>query len=58
MVDANGRVEQHGLAMEGGKYSEWVIQNMGGILDDMRNPRTCILDQPEAMAAYASSSAV
>ncbi len=51
VVDANGRVEQHGLAMEGGKYSDWVLQNMGGILDDVRNPSACILDQPQAVAA-------
>ena len=50
VVDANGRVTQHGLAMEGGKYAEWVNQNMGGILDDMRNPSICTMDQPEAMA--------
>ena len=38
VVDDNGRVQQYGLAMEGGKYSDWVLQNMGGILDDVRNP--------------------
>ena len=47
--DANGRVTQYGLAMEGGKFAEWVNQNMGTILDDMRNPSTCLMDQPEAL---------
>lgn len=51
VVDANGRVERYALAMEGGKYQLWVGQNHGSILDDMRNPSKCTLDQPEAMDA-------
>ncbi len=55
VVDANGRVTQYGLAMEGGKYAEWINQNMGSILDDMRNPVTCTLDQPRPWQAFSSS---
>ena len=51
VVDANGRVERYALAMEGGKYQLWVGQNYGSILDDMRNPSKCTLDQPEAVEA-------
>ncbi len=51
VVDANGRVERYALAMEGGKYQLWVGQNHGSILDDMRNPSKCTLDQPEAVEA-------
>ncbi len=50
VVDAGGQVTRYALAMEGGKYQEWVGQNKGSILDDMRNPSKCTLDQPEAMA--------
>jgi len=50
VVDANGRVEQYGLAMEGGKFADWVVANNGSILDDMRNPSTCTLDQPASTA--------
>lgn len=50
VVDANGRVEQYGLAMEGGKFADWVVANNGSILDDMRNPSTCTLDQPASIA--------
>lgn len=45
------RVERYALGMEAGKYQLWVGQNNGAILDDMRNPSTCTLDQPEAVAA-------
>lgn len=51
IVDASGRVDRYGLAMEGGKWSLWLNQNKGTILDDMRNPSKCTLDQPEALAA-------
>ena len=51
IVDANGRVERYGLAMEGGKYPLWILQNMGLILDDMNDPSSCQLDQPAAMDA-------
>jgi multiple sugar transport system substrate-binding protein len=37
--------------MEGGKYQLWVGQNKGMILDDLTNPSTCTLDQPEAVEA-------
>lgn len=41
----------YGLAMEGGKYQLWIGQNRGSILDDMRNPSACTMDQPEAIEA-------
>ena len=49
--DANGKVERYGLAMEGGKYGKFVGQNNGQLLDDMRNPSKCMLDQPGALDA-------
>ena len=45
------QITRYGLAMEGGKYQLWVGQNNGTIFDDIRNPSTCTLDQPEAVAA-------
>lgn len=48
IVEANGRVRQYGLAMEGGKYQLWIGQNKGGILDDLRNPSKCTLTEPAA----------
>ena len=48
--DDSGQVTRYALGMEGGKYALWVMQNKGSILDDMRNPSKCTLDQPEAMA--------
>lgn len=51
VIEANGRVQRYGLAMEGGKYQEWIGQNKGSILDDMRNPSKCTLaDEPSAQA--------
>jgi multiple sugar transport system substrate-binding protein len=50
VVEASGRVARYALGMEGGKYALWVVQNRGGILDDMRNPSKCILAEPAAMA--------
>ncbi|CAN5766672.1 sugar ABC transporter substrate-binding protein [soil metagenome] len=47
-VTNSGRVVRHGLAVEGGKYQLWVGQNKGSILDDMRNPSRCTLNDPEA----------
>jgi len=48
--EASGRVSRYGLAMEGGKYSNFVVSNGGLILDDMFNPTQCTLSQPEAVA--------
>ncbi|MBI1279415.1 MAG: extracellular solute-binding protein [Anaerolineaceae bacterium] len=48
--DASGRVSRYGLAMEGGKYFDWVGGNGGHILDDMFKPTECQLSQPEAIA--------
>jgi len=50
VTDDNGRTTQYGLAIEGGKYAEWILENNGGILDDLVNPSTCTLNQPEAVA--------
>lgn len=51
VVDASGRVERYGLAIEGGKYQRWMGQNHASILDDMRNPSQCTMDSPEAIEA-------
>jgi multiple sugar transport system substrate-binding protein len=51
VVEANGRVTRYGLGMEGGKWSLWVNQNKGSILDDMRNPSKCTLTEPAALDA-------
>lgn len=51
VVEANGRVKQYGLAMEGGKWSLWLNQNKAGMLDDMRNPSKCTLTEPAALDA-------
>ena len=47
--DASGKVEQYALAMEAGKWSKWVNQNGGAILDDFRNPAKCTLADPDAV---------
>ncbi len=49
--DAGGKVTQYALAMEGGKYSKWVNQNGGAILDDYVNPSKCMLADPKSVAA-------
>ncbi len=51
VVEPSGRVARYALGMEGGKWALWVMQNRGSILDDMRNPSKCTLDQPEAIEA-------
>ncbi|MCY4525603.1 MAG: extracellular solute-binding protein, partial [Anaerolineaceae bacterium] len=50
-VEETGRVARYALGMEGGKYALFVLQNHGGLLDDMRNPTTCLLDSPESIEA-------
>lgn len=50
VVEKNGRVSRYGLGMEGSKFQLWVGQNGGSILDDMRNPSKCTLDEPAARA--------
>lgn len=49
--DANGQTTRYGLAQEGGMYQLYVGQNRGSILDDMRNPSRCTLDEPAALEA-------
>ncbi|MCX7707580.1 MAG: ABC transporter substrate-binding protein [Anaerolineae bacterium] len=49
--DASGKVTQYALAMEGGKYSKWVNQNGGAILDDYVNPSRCMLAEPKSIEA-------
>jgi len=51
VVEGSGRVARYALGMEGGKYALWLGQNRGAILDDMRNPSKCTMDQPEAVEA-------
>ena len=51
VVEANGRVKRYALGMEGGKWSLWVNQNKGSILDDMRNPSKCTLTDAAALDA-------
>ncbi len=48
--ETSGRVSRYGLAMEGGKYFDFVGSNGGFILDDMFNPTQCMLSEPEAVA--------
>ncbi len=48
--DASGRTSRFGLAMEGGKYFDFVGANGGMILDDMFKPTECKLSTPEAIA--------
>ena len=47
--DANGRVTQYALGVEGGKWPTWVGQPGGMVLDDLVNPSKCTLDTPQAM---------
>ncbi|MGQ9840206.1 MAG: ABC transporter substrate-binding protein [Anaerolineae bacterium] len=49
--DASGKVTRYALAMEGGKYSKWVNQNGGAILDDYVNPSKCMLAEPKSIEA-------
>jgi multiple sugar transport system substrate-binding protein len=51
VVEDSGRVTRYALGMEGGKYQDWIGQNRGSILDDMRNPTKCTLTEPAAMQA-------
>jgi multiple sugar transport system substrate-binding protein len=48
---ASGRVSRFGLAMEGGKYFNWVGANGGTILDDMFAPTACGLSSAESIEA-------
>lgn len=49
-IEGNGRVTRYALAAEGGKWSKFVMQNGGSILDDMRNPSKCTLSDAKALA--------
>lgn len=51
VIEPSGRVRRYALGMEGGKWSLWVNQNGGSILDDMRNPSKCTLTEPAAVEA-------
>jgi multiple sugar transport system substrate-binding protein len=46
--EASGRVSRFGLAMEGGKYFNFVGSNGGLILDDMFKPTKCMLSDAKA----------
>jgi ABC-type glycerol-3-phosphate transport system substrate-binding protein len=45
------QITRYGLAMEGGKWPLFMMQNNGAFFDDVRNPSTCTLDQPEVIEA-------
>jgi multiple sugar transport system substrate-binding protein len=45
------QITRYGLAMEGGKWPLFFMQNNGAFFDDVRNPSTCTLDQPEVIEA-------
>jgi multiple sugar transport system substrate-binding protein len=45
--------ERYALAMEGGKYTKWLNQNGGAILDDYVNPSKCMLAEPASVEAIA-----
>lgn len=45
--------ERYALAMEGGKFSKWLNQNGGAILDDYVNPSKCMLAEPASVEAIA-----
>jgi multiple sugar transport system substrate-binding protein len=45
--------QRYALAMEGGKYSKWLNQNGGAILDDYVNPSKCMLAEPASIEAIA-----
>ncbi|MBW7882362.1 MAG: sugar ABC transporter substrate-binding protein [Caldilineaceae bacterium] len=47
--DNSGNTTRYALAAEGGKYTKWVNQNGGGILDDYRNPSRCTLSEAAAV---------
>lgn len=49
--DASGKTERYGLAMEAGKWGKFLNQNGGAILDDYRNPSTCLLTEEKAVQA-------
>lgn len=49
--DASGVTTQYALAAEGGKYTKWLNQNGGAILDDYVNPSKCMLDDPKSVEA-------
>lgn len=51
VVESSGRVQRYALGMEGGKWSLWVNQNKGSILDDMNNPSKCTLTEAPAVEA-------
>jgi multiple sugar transport system substrate-binding protein len=53
VIESSGRVTRYALGMEGGKFALWLNQNGVDILDDMRNPSTCTLDQPAAIEAVS-----
>ena len=48
--DASGLTTVYGLAAEGGKWSKWVNQSNGAILDDYVNPSKCMLTDPASVA--------
>jgi multiple sugar transport system substrate-binding protein len=47
--DASGKVTQFALAMEGGKYANWLNWNGGSIVDDYVNPSKCTMADPKSV---------
>ena len=45
--------QRYALAMEGGKYTKWLNQNGGAILDDYVNPSKCMLAEPASVEAIS-----
>lgn len=50
-LEVSGRVARYGLAAAGERYSLWIEQNNGRVLDDMHNPSRCTLTEPAAASA-------
>ena len=48
-IEASGRVDRYGLAMEGGKLDAFLVGNGGGYADSMTNPAKCTLDSKESL---------
>ena len=49
--DASGKIERYALAAEGGKFTKFLNQNGGSMVDDYRNPSKCTLaDKPSVDA--------
>lgn len=50
-VEPNGRVTQHGIGMEAGKWGMLLAQSGGAYLDNPQNPSRCAFDTPASLRA-------